>query len=191
MNRFRNIILIVVSAFWTLDTYAQHVVLKTDVVNWATLSMNIEPEVRVGKKSTLALGLSYNPWMFADNRKWRHLRVQPEYRYWICRPFGGHFLGLHASYTHFNVGRVDLPFGLLPALSANRVQGNEWAVGVGYGYHWILSDRWSVEAELGLGFSHAQFDEYLHQVCGDYLGSRHTNRFVPTKLSVSFIYVIR
>lgn len=191
MNRFRNIILIVVSVFWTVNTYAQHVALKTDVVNWATLSLNIEPEVRVGKKSTLALGLSYNPWTFAENRKWRHLRVQPEYRYWICRPFGGHFLGLHASYTRFNVGRVDLPFGMLPALAENRVQGNEWAVGLGYGYHWILSDYWSIEAELGLGFSHACFDEYLCQVCGDYLGSRHTNRFVPTKLSVSFIYVIR
>lgn len=169
---------------------AQDFVVKTDLTNWATLSLNVEPEVRVGKKSTLALGLSYNPWTFSENRKWRHLRVQPEYRYWICRPFGGHFLGLHASYTRFNVGRVDFPGHFLPTLAEHRVQGNEWAVGLGYGYHWIISTRWSFEAEVGLGFSHADFDEYRCETCGDFLRERHTNRIMPTKLSLSFIYVI-
>lgn len=191
MNRFRIIISVAFLLFGFFRVQAQDLVVKTDLTNWATLSLNVEPEVRVGKKSTLALGISYNPWTFAENRKWRHLRVQPEYRYWICRPFGGHFLGLHASYTRFNVGRVDFPGHFLPALAENRVQGNEWAVGIGYGYHWILSTRWSFEAEVGLGFSHADFDEYRCETCGDYLGSRHTNRFMPTKLSLSFIYVIR
>lgn len=175
---------------WSVGAQAQNVALKTNVLHWATLSLNLEPEVAVGKKSTLALGISYNPWTFSDNRKWKHIRVQPEYRYWICRPFGGHFLGLHASYTRFNVGNVSLPFGMMPDLKTNRVQGNEWAIGLGYGYHWILSPHWSIEAEAGVGFSHADFDEYLCQTCGDYLGSRHTNRFLPTKLSVSFVYVI-
>lgn len=84
--------------FGQLSGKAQTFALKTDVLNWATASFNIEPEVRVGDNSTLALGLSWNPWTFKEstaNRKWRHLRVQPEYRYWFCRPFGGHFLGLH------------------------------------------------------------------------------------------------
>lgn len=170
---------------------AQKVALKTNVFHWATLSLNVEPEVIVGKKSTMALGISYNPWTFSENRKWRHLRVQPEYRYWICRPFGGHFLGLHASYTRFNVGNVNLPFGIFPDLEKNRLQGNEWAVGLGYGYHWILSSHWSMEAEVGLGFSHADFDRYQCQTCGDFLNSKHTNRFLPTKLAVSFVYVIR
>lgn len=82
--------------FGQLSGKAQTFALKTDVLNWATASFNIEPEVRVGDNSTLALGLSWNPWTFKEstaNRKWRHLRVQPEYRYWFCRPFGGHFLG--------------------------------------------------------------------------------------------------
>ena len=83
---------------WFVAVQAQTVALKTDLVNWATASLNLEPEVKVGRKSTMALGLSWNPWTFSDNKKWRHLRVQPEYRYWICRPFGGHFLGLHAAF---------------------------------------------------------------------------------------------
>lgn len=190
MGRYRVIIGMLLFLFGIFRMQAQDFVVKTDLTNWATLSLNVEPEVRVGKKSTLALGLSYNPWTFAENRKWRHLRVQPEYRYWICRPFGGHFLGLHASYTRFNVGRVDFPGHFLPTLAEHRVQGNEWAVGLGYGYHWIISTRWSFEAEVGLGFSHADFDEYRCETCGDFLRERHTNRIMPTKLSLSFIYVI-
>lgn len=190
MGRYRVIIGMILFLFGIFRMQAQDFVVKTDLTNWATLSLNVEPEVRVGKKSTLALGLSYNPWTFSENRKWRHLRVQPEYRYWICRPFGGHFLGLHASYTRFNVGRVDFPGHFLPTLAEHRVQGNEWAVGLGYGYHWIISTRWSFEAEVGLGFSHADFDEYRCETCGDFLRERHTNRIMPTKLSLSFIYVI-
>lgn len=170
---------------------AQKVALKANVLNYATASLNLEPEVAVGRKSTLALGVTYNPWTFSDNMKWRHLRVQPEYRYWLCRPFGGHFLGLHASYTRFNVGNVSLPFDWFSVLKDSRVQGNEWAVGVGYGYHWILSSHWSMEAEVGVGYSHADFDRYECQKCGDRLDTRHTNRFLPTKLALSFIYVIR
>lgn len=175
----------------SLRVTAQTVALKANVLNYATASLHLEPEVAVGRKSTLALGVSYNPWTFSDNKKWRHLRVQPEYRYWLCRPFGGHFLGLHASYTRFNIGNLSLPFGILPVLKDKRLQGNEWAVGIGYGYHWILTSHWSMEAEVGVGYSHADFNRYECQKCGDRLDSRHTNRFVPTKLALSFIYVIR
>lgn len=76
-------------------------------------------------------------------------------------------------------------------LEDQRVQGNEWAVGLGYGYHWILSRHWSLEAELGLGYSFADFDAYECRKCGDKLEERTTHRFVPTKLSVSFIYVFK
>ncbi len=87
-------LVVVLMLIGQLSAKAQTFALKTDVLGWATASFNIEPEVRVGDNSTLALGLSWNPWTFKEstaNRKWRHLRVQPEYRYWFCRPFGGHF----------------------------------------------------------------------------------------------------
>lgn len=129
MNKLKYIVMLLL--FCSASASAQTVALKTDLLNWATLSMNIEPEVRVGKKSTLALGLSYNPWTFRDNKKWRHFRVQPEYRYWICRPFGGHFLGLHASYTRFNVGGVKAFFQSL--YPYRRQPGAGQRVGCGFG----------------------------------------------------------
>ena len=81
--------------------------LKTDVLGWATASFNIEPEVRIGKKATLALGVSYNPWTFNDaNMKWKHIFVQPEFRFWTCHAFDGHFFGIHPFYAHYNIGGI-------------------------------------------------------------------------------------
>ena len=55
----------------------------------------------------------------------------------------------------------------------------------------MLVCHWSLEAELGLGYSFADFDAYECRKCGDKLEERITHRFVPTKLSVSFIYVFK
>ena len=189
MNKLKYIVILLL--FCSASASAQTVALKTDLLNWATLSMNIEPEVRVGKKSTLALGLSYNPWTFRDNKKWRHFRVQPEYRYWICRPFGGHFLGLHASYTRFNVGGVKAFSNLYTRIDDSRVQGNEWAVGLGYGYHWILNNRWSIEGVIGLGYGLTRYSKYACEVCGSKLGEETRGLFMPTKLALSVIYYIK
>lgn len=170
---------------------AQTFAVKTDALKWATLSFNVEPEVKVGTRSTLALGLSWNPWTFSENKKWKHLLVQPEYRYWLCQPFNGHFFGVHPLYMRFNAGNVDVPFGLADDLKNSRVQGNLWGVGIGYGYHWMLGNRWSLEAEVGLGVIYADYDKYECPTCGDHLGSYTKTRFAPTKLSVSFIYFIK
>ena len=83
-------------------------------------------------------------------------------------------------------------FRLWPKLEDQRVQGNEWAVGLGYGYHWILSRHWSLEAELGLGYSFADFDAYTSaaSVATSWKSAPPTVS-CPPKLSVSFIYVFK
>ncbi len=173
---------------------AQVFALKTDVLNWAAASLNIEPEVRVGKKSTVGLAVSWNPWTVKEstkNRKMKHLMVQPEYRWWPCEAFGGHFVGVHAFYSRFNAGNVDLPFGIWSQLEDSRCQGNLFGAGVGYGYHWILKNRWAMEAEVGLGFGYVDYDRYSYERCGPRLGDESKFVFMPTKLSLSFIYVFK
>lgn len=170
---------------------AQTFALKTDLVKWGTASFNIEPEVKVGPKSTLALALSWNPFTFSDNKKWRHIWIQPEYRYWFCAPFGGHFIGVHPIYSHYNAGNVQFTFGLFDELKDYRFQGDLFGAGIGYGYHWILSNRWSIEAEIGIGAVYTSFDKYECATCGDKIGSDHKVRLMPTKAAVSLIYIIK
>lgn len=176
------------------EAKAQTFALKTDLVKWGTASLNIEPEVKLGKRSTLALGVSWNPWTFKEeekNMKWKHLLVQPEYRYWFCNAFEGHFLGLHPFYARFNVGNVKLPFGMVEDLQHRRYQGNLFGAGVGYGYHLVLGNRWSFEAEIGLGLGYADYGKYCWKKCGLKLEEDSRLMFMPTKLSLSFVYIIK
>ena len=94
--------------------------IKTNLLGWATTSINLAGEVTLDERNSLNLAISYNPFTFADNRKWRHILVQPEWRYWTDRVFNGHFVGLHLLYTHYNAGNVDLPFGLWSGLERYR-----------------------------------------------------------------------
>ena len=38
-------------------------------------------------------GVRYNPFRQEGDRRWKHWFVQPELRYWMCQPYGGHFFG--------------------------------------------------------------------------------------------------
>lgn len=63
--------------FLPVRSAAQDMAVKTNAVGWATVSPNIAFEYRVARKWTLDLSLSYNPFTFGDNKKWRHVAVQP------------------------------------------------------------------------------------------------------------------
>lgn len=177
-----------------LEAKSQTFALKTDLLNWGAASLNIEPELKIAKRSTVTLGVSWNPWTFKEaekNMKWKHLLVQPEYRYWFCNVFEGHFLGIHPFYARFNAGNINLPLGLWSGLEEHRYQGNLWGAGVGYGYQWIIGKRWSMEAELGLGLGYVDGDKYRCEKCGLKLAEEKKLVFMPTKISLSFIYIIK
>lgn len=193
MKRFLYLFCVVLLSSF-LEVRSQTFALKTDLLNWGAASLNIEPELKIAKRSTVTLGVSWNPWTFKEaekNMKWKHLLVQPEYRYWFCNVFEGHFLGIHPFYARFNAGNINLPFGLWSGLEEHRYQGNLWGAGVGYGYQWIIGKRWSMEAELGLGLGYVDGDKYRCEKCGLKLAEEKKLVFMPTKISLSFIYIIK
>lgn len=175
--------------FFCLSMHGQDVALKTNLLGWAAASPNLGMELGLGRKSTLDLYASVNPFRFGDYKQWKHWLVQPEYRYWFCEKFHGHFIGLHALGGEFNIGDVSLPFGIYPATRHARYEG--WGVGGGfvYGYQWLLSRYWSLEGVLGLGYVHARYEKYPCATCGTMLDSGRKNYFGVTKAAVNLIYV--
>lgn len=161
-------------------------IIKTNVLYIATTTFNLGGEMRLSDYLTLDVSVNYNPWTFSDNRKFKHFLVQPELRYWIYEPFNGHFLGANLLYVHYNAG--NLPLG---SLKDSRYQGNAYSLGFSYGYQWILSRHWSLEATLGLGYMYLNYSKYECQTCGSKTGESHKNYFGPTKAGVSLIYVIK
>lgn len=181
--------LLVLGTGFVQSASAQKLSLKTNALYWATASPNLSAEIGLAPHWTLEVGGGLNPFTFKDNMKWKHYQWQGEARYWICEKFYRHFIGIHAGGGEFNVSQAACPW---PKISADkRYEG--WAVkaGISYGYSFVLGGRWNLEATLGLGVIHADYNLYNCAVCGDYDGHFTRNIIAPTKAGISLVYMIR
>ena len=188
----RNILISALLVFaMALPASAQNVAVKTNALYWATTTPNIGVEVSVAKQHSLQLFYGLNPWKQSggDQTSLRHWLLMPEYRYWFCESFNGWFVGAHLMGGQFNVGGVDLPFGLFPSLENRRYEGWYAGGGVTAGYQWVLSRHWNIEASLGVGYDYIKYDKFRCGECGERLKSGHTNYIGPTKLALSVMYV--
>lgn len=128
---------------------AQTVAVKSDLLTGSMLaSPNLGVELKLSERFTLEAGFHYNPFPAGGDRRWKHWFVQPELRYWMCQPYGGHFFGANLMYGVYNVAKARLPFGLFKGIRSERYEGDFTGVGISYGYHFILSPP------LGAGNKH-------------------------------------
>ena len=166
--------------------------IKTNLLYWATTTPNLGVEVATGKKHTAQVFFGLNPWKQSggDHSSLRHWMVMPEYRYWFNQNFEGWFLGAHALGGQYNAGGVKFPFGLLKGLRNHRYEGWYAGGGITAGKQWNLSKHWNLEASLGLGYIHTQYDKFECGTCGEKLKSAHKNYVGPTKVALSLIYLI-
>lgn len=157
---------------------AQDVALKTNGLLWATTTPNVGVELALAPKYTLELAAAYNPWTFKDDKKMRFWLVQPEAKYWFCEKFEGHFVGLHAHAAQYYGGFGD-----------TRYDGYLAGGGITYGYDWILSPHWNLEAAIGVGYARLWYKESPRIHCLKCEEDRTRNYFGPTKVAISFTYI--
>ncbi|MDE5807425.1 MAG: DUF3575 domain-containing protein [Muribaculaceae bacterium] len=173
---------------------------KTNVLYDATTTPNVGAELGIGSRSTVSLVYGLNPWSFNSDkgkRKAMHWVVMPEYRWWLCSKFDGHFFGVHAMGGQYNAANINLPipgafFGgenLAKGVRDYRYQGWYAGGGITYGYQWILGKHWNFEAEVGAGYVYADYKKFNCADCGGKVGEGHTNYLGITKLGLSFIYL--
>lgn len=183
-----------------VESLAQ-VAVKNNLLYDATTTPNIGLEMGVGRKSTIQLFYGLNPWEFDTvehgERKAKHWLLMPEYRYWTCTMFNGHFFGIHALCGQFNAANVDLPFpgkffnsdNLRKELRNNNYEGTFVGAGLTYGYQWILNRHFNLEAEIGAGCGHIWYDKYKCGKCGAKVGDGVTNYAGLTKIGISVVYL--
>lgn len=58
-----------------------------------------------------------------------------------------------------------------------RYDGKIYGAGISYGYHWILKNRWSMEATIGAGYARLDYDKYACGKCGEKLGHNNQELF--------------
>ncbi len=194
-NRKKNKLLgrasMFVLLFWGMSFHAfsQNVALKTNLLYWGSATPNLGLEASFARKHSVQLFYGLHPWKASNGRSLRHWVLQPEYRYWFCESLNGWFVGAHLMGGEFNVGNVNMPFGLLPDLKDHRYEGWFAGGGVTVGYQWMISRHWNFEASLGLGYDYIQYTKYKCGVCGEKIKSSHAHYVGPTKAALSFMYV--
>ncbi|MFR9165511.1 MAG: DUF3575 domain-containing protein [Dysgonomonas sp.] len=186
----KNLLLIILLLVSFVKIDAQQIAVKNNLVYDLTLTPNLGLEFKLNKKFTLDILGGYNPFTFNDDKRFKHWLVQPELRYWFCESFNGTYMGLHAHGGEFSVAGLDLPFGMFPTLKDHRYEGYYVGGGVSIGHHWILSKRWSIEANIGAGYAYVDYDKYGCKTCSPKLKSGSRNYIGVTKIGVSFIYFI-
>ena len=172
---------------------AQRFGVKTNALHWATAgTLNAGLEAGLGKRTSLELTGDYNPWTLDrdENRKLKFWSVMPEFRYWLCERFNGHFFGLHSGYGEYNISGVRIPFQN-KSTQEHRYEGWATGIGISYGYTWILGKRWNLEANIGAGYIYTKYDKYECKTCGRFKGNQKKQYFGPTKAGISLIYIIK
>lgn len=189
MKRIALLLLLIFSA-WSYSS-AQVAAIKTNLLYDATASVNLGFEFGLAKHWSLNINGNINMWDISEMKKWRHWFAQPEARYWFCDKFNGHFLGLHAIGGQYNIGGTDLVFNAFPETKTARFEGWGAGVGIAYGYQWLLSKNWSIEASIGIGYIYSIYDKFPCATCGTLIGEGVKHYFGPTKASLSVIYIMK
>lgn len=183
----RLFILFLFSAFAApLAAHAQlpPVWVKSNLLWDATGTVNLGVEMRLGGRTSLDVPFNYNAWSWSETRKWKHLGVQPELRFWPHRTFDGHFFGLHGHWATYNV--AGLPFN--DYMKSHRFEGWLAGAGISYGYRWnFRNPRWALEATVGVGYAYLDYDKFACGDCGADKGHRSKHYFGPTRAGVSLM----
>jgi len=131
---------------------AQRVALKSNLIDWATLSPNLAVEMRLNQRLTLDISAAANPLSFTiADMKATHFRFQPELRYWF----------------------------------------NSWAAGLTYGYAFVLSRHWNMEATLGIGMAKLRAFDYREGEEKPATPNLSKWSPVPIRLGLSFSYIFK
>ena len=106
MKRILNIIIIILLSAICLTGTAQKIAVKSNLLGWATATPTLGAEIGLDDRWTLNTHIYYNPFTFRDNRKWKHIRVQPEVRYWLCQKFNGDRKSTRLNSSHPSSSRM-------------------------------------------------------------------------------------
>lgn len=186
----KSLMKVMISAIFIImlpDKFYAQVSVSTNAIEWATTTVNAGVEYAFDSEYSLMLDGMINPWNFHDEKHFHLWMTRMEVRRWWKEPKQGHFAGLHVLGGQYNVKNIDLPFGMLPeTLDGRHYEGCMIGLGASYGYRWILSDNWTAEASLGLGYVYSPYK--LYGRCARVLDKHNRNYVGPTRIAVSIAY---
>lgn len=163
----------------TTDMQAQRLAVRTNVPEWGVLSPNLGLEFALNNRLSLECTGALCPFRLKDDLYFKHARAQTELKYWFDNILAHHYIGVMGFYSSFDLGFRKKGF-----------YGDAYAMGVTYGYDWVLSRRWNLEFSAGLGAIRYRIVRYTPSAPH---GKPDESgwKAAPVKLAVSFVYIIK
>lgn len=161
-------VLLCLLSCWFTGVKAQQVTISNNLLYDAWLTPNLRVGVRLSPHLSIGATAGYRPWPTDDHtsRKWRHLLLSPDLRYWTDSVNVHHFFGVNLIYSHYNVADLKFPFGLWKSVRNERREGDLGALGAFYGYSWPIGRYLNIEALIGGAIGYTKFTSYACGHCG-------------------------
>ena len=169
-------------AFWGKPQLAaaQFFSAKVNALAALTATVNVGVDAAVADKWTLDLSAYWNP-INSDSFSCRLYAAQIGTKRWLYEAFVGHFIGGQLTYGNYLYGG-----------SRRYYKGGMAGLGFSYGYAWLLSKRWNITAEIGIGVFYMK-DTRRDRIPPEYesIFIHHYKRWVvgPSRAEISFNYL--
>lgn len=166
----------------TAAAHAQFSSISTNLAGWAVGNINVAVDINVDLHNTVNVPVSVNPFSFGDTR-WRHIALQPGWRYWFIERYVGHFISPSLFYANFELGHEQSYYA-----------GNAYGVGFSWGYSFLLNTRWNFLLEFGAGMIYTPYTEqkyrkYVGEFDDEYTYRHRRILLLPIKCCFSFSYL--
>lgn len=171
--------------------------IKTNAPFTLTGNPNIGVEWTVGRQLTVNADVMWMPYMFKKNEEvFRVLVGSIDFRYYLNPKYyytndlwDGFYVGPYAMAGNFNIGLKNKN----EEKTSYRRKGWGVSAGVTAGYKFYLSSRFRIDANIGIGYAHLQYDKF--QLGGEFVDFpeeiKKTKSYIgPTKIGVSLVYNI-
>lgn len=176
----KKLFILLLCAFAAHTASAQYSAVRVNALAALTGTLDLGAEVSVADKWTVEVAGRWNP-IRTTSLSTNFHAVQLGSRYWLYESFVGHYIGQHILYADYDLGSRH-----------KRYNGRAVGVGVSYGYSWMLSKRWNISVEAGIGLFYTR-DTRRDPTVGDwddeYIYHYRRWRLIPSELGVSFNYL--
>ncbi len=158
----------------------RYMALKTNIAYDAIAIPNLAFEIQCSKHISVELPVMFCGWDISKEHAVRTFTIQPEGRWWIEKAGTGHFFGVHAHLSLFNV-----------KWDENRYQNTDrplLGAGISYGYKLPFSKHWGAEFFLGAGYANMKYNIYYNIDNGALIETKSRNYWGITRIGLSLSY---
>lgn len=181
MKRAKTVLATIVLLLLSGSASAQFSALSFNVLGYASGNINAAVDLRLDAKRSFNIPLSVSPVAFTKTG-WANVTLAPGVRFWNNEIYHGGFVGLYA---------------IVSAFDFRYAQKERWGwctgAGVSYGTAILLSKRWNLELELGLGVVYSKYSLKELIEYGPFDDEEWSRRnsilLVPSRTRVTFAYL--